>query len=146
MSQNKNSEVPTRQFLVVSSIALAWNLIGIITYLMTVTISTENLNAMSVEERALYSEVPLLISISYAIAVFGGTLGCILLILRKTSAIGIFFVSLIAICIQMGHGLFFTSLLQTQGASAAILPILVVGIAAFLLWYSMYTRRQRWII
>ena len=78
MSDKEIRDIPKRSFWVISGIALIWNMIGIATYLMTVTISIESLELMPIDERTLYTEVPLLVTSAYAIAVFGGTLACIL--------------------------------------------------------------------
>ncbi len=145
MSTDDNLDKPARQFWVICIVALLWNLIGMATFLMTASLSPEALNAMSEEERALYSDIPLLITLSYGIAVFGGTLGCVLLALRKSLAVGFFAVSLVTICIQMGHALLFTPLLTIQGPTGAILPLMVVGVAGLLLWYALRARKQHWL-
>lgn len=145
MPSNQNQHKPSRAFWAISTIALIWNLIGVAMYLASVTISPEALSAMTPEQRALYSDVPILITSSYAIAVFSGTLACVLLLLRKTLAVIVFAVSLIAIFLQMGYGLLFTPLLEIQGATAAIMPLTIFVIGAVLLWFSIYSRRHRYI-
>jgi hypothetical protein len=145
MSDKEIRDIPKRSFWVISGIALIWNMIGIATYLMTVTISIESLELMPIDERTLYTEVPLLVTSAYAIAVFGGTLACILLLLRKSLSVAVFILSLIAIIIQMGHALLISSLLEVQGLSASALPILLITIAAYLVWYSDSVRKKGWI-
>lgn len=136
---------PSRSFWIVGVLALLWNLIGIMTYLMTVTMSQETLDAMPAAERALYMNVPPIVTSAYAIAVFGGTFGSIGLLMRKAWSIPVFIVSLAAIVVQMGHALFMSALLDVQGAGAAVLPLLIVAIAAFLVWYSTAARQRGWI-
>jgi len=37
----------------------------------------------------------------------------------------------------MGHALFFTEMPQVLGPSAAVLPIIIIAIATYLLWFSV---------
>jgi hypothetical protein len=57
----------------------------------------------------------------------------------------LFVVSLVAILIQMVHALFMTSLLEVHGPSAVVLPLLIVLIATYLVWYSRSAKRKGWI-
>ena len=145
MSATATRTAPTRGFWIIGYLALMWNLIGVMTYLMTVTMSQETLNGMPDAERALYSGVPALVTAAYAVAVFGGTLGSLALLLRKAWSIPVFVVSLAAIVVQMGHALFMTALLEVQGAGGAVVPLLIVVIAAFLVWYATVARQRGWI-
>lgn len=145
MPNKENRNTPNRSFWLIGYTALAWNIIGIVTYLLTITISAEALALMSIEERALYTEVPLIISVAYAVAVFGGTLACILLLLKKPLSVTVFVVSLVAIVIQMGHTLFISSLLEIQGVSALVIPLSVITVAIYLAWYSNSVRRKGWL-
>ena len=56
MPGTSDGNQPTRGFWVMSAIALLWNLIGIMTYVMSVTISPEALAAMS-EADALAAQI-----------------------------------------------------------------------------------------
>lgn len=137
-----NASTPPRGFWIVSVVALIWNLIGIMTYLMSVMITPETLAAMSAAERALYTDIPAWVTAAYAIAVFGGTAGCIALLMRKALAVPIFMVALIAVLAQMGHALFLTAMLEVRGYAAAVLPLLIVAIGIYLLLYSRAAKRK----
>ena len=136
---------PTRGFWIISSVALVWNLIGVMTYLKSVTMSPEALAALSEAERTLHTDVPAWVTSAYAIAVFGGTLACVALLLRKAWAVPVSIVSLIAILVQMGHALFMTPMLDVQGAAAAVPPLLIVVIAFYFVWYSGAAKQRGWI-
>lgn len=136
---------PPRSFWIIASLALVWNAIGIMTYLMTIMMSQEALEALPEAERALYTDTPAWATGAYAIAVFGGTLACGALLLRKAWAVPLFVVSLGAILIQMIHALLMTSLLEVRGLSAVVLPLLIVLIAAYLVWYSRSAKKKGWI-
>jgi len=144
MSEEEENTAPNKAFWAIGYTALVWNIIGIVSYLMTVTLSPEALDLMPLEERALYTEVPLLINGAYAIAVFGSTIACLLLLLRRSLSVVAFMVSLVAIIIQMGYGIFFSPLLEVQGPSALALPLSVVAVAAFLTWYAISVKQRAW--
>ena len=136
---------PTRTFWIVSVFALLWNLIGVMTYLMSVTMGPEALAAMSEAERALYSDIPAWVTSAYAIAVFGGTVACVALLIRNAWAVPAFVVSLIAILVQTGYGLFMTAMIEVQGGTSAILSILLIVIAVYLVWFSSSAKKKNWI-
>lgn len=145
MSSQHGSTIPTRGFWIISAFALVWNLIGIVTYLMSVTMSQEALAAMPEAERALYVDMPTWVISAYAIAVFGGTIASFALLLRKAWSVSVFIVSLIAILFQMGHAFLGTAFIEVQGAAAAILPLLIIVIAVYLIGFSTSAKKKGWI-
>ena len=132
----------SRSFWIIGVLALLWNLIGVASYIMNVTMSEEALAAMPEAEQALYTSVPTLVTSAFAIAVFAGLLGCVLLLMRKSLAYPVFLLSLVAIVIQAGYNLFISSALEVLGATAAILPILIVTVAAYLVWFSSNAKKK----
>ena len=145
MADRVDGTNPTRGFRIISAVALGWNLIGVGTYLMSVTMSPETLAAMPEPERALYADIPVWATSAYAIAVFGGTLGSVALVIRKAWAVPVLIVSLIGILLQMGHAFFATAMIEVQGGTAAVLPLLIVIIAIYLVWFSSAAKRTGWI-
>ena len=145
MSEPIATATPPRNFWIISILALVWNLLGVASYLMTVKMSPTALAAMPEAERALYQNIPAWVTSSFAIAVFGGTLACILLLMRKRLASALFLVSLLAILVQMGHAFFMTPMLAVRGAAGAALPLCVIVAAMFLLWYSRGAQSRGWL-
>lgn len=138
------SPVP-RSFYWISGIAILWNLIGILTYLGQVTMSPETLAELPPEQRSLYQDIPLWATSAYAIAVNAGVVGSILLLLRKAWALPVLILSLAGILVQFGHSVFMTDILAVMGPATMILPVLIIGIGIFLIWYFLYARRKGWI-
>lgn len=133
---------PGRGFWIIGTVALLWNLVGVTSYLMSVTMDAATLAQLSEAERALYSDIPAWVTGAYAIAVFGGTLGCIALLLRKAWAVPVFVVSLVAILMQMGHAFFMSDMLAVRGPASAGLPVTIILVAIYLLWFSNAAKRQ----
>lgn len=136
---------PTTAFWSISIIALLWNLSGLFAFFSEVFMSQEALAALTEAQRALYESTPLWLKVFYGIAVFGGTFGCIALLARKSLAITLFIISLLAIIIQMGYSLFLTNAVEVYGAIAAIMPVIVIGIGIFLVWYSKSVKSKGWL-
>ena len=136
---------PPRSFLVVSIIALVWNLFGVMSFIMHVTISPEALAEMPDAERALYETAPAMVTGAFAVAVFSGVLGCVALLLKRAWAVPMFIVSLVAIVVQFGHWLFMTEAMAVYGPEAVFMPVLVTVIAVFLLWYSRDAKSKGWL-
>lgn len=143
--QATETRKPPRSFWIIGALALVWNAIGIVTYLMTVTMSPEALAELPEAERALYTETPAWATGAYAIAVFGGTLAAIALLMRKAWAVSLFVISLAAILVQMAHALLMTPLLEVRGFGAVVLPLVIILIAAYLVQYSVSARKRGWI-
>ena len=74
---------PPMWFWIVSALALLWNLAGVMAYLGQAYMSIENLEKMSQAERLLYESQPAWVTGAFAVAVWGGALGCIALLLKK---------------------------------------------------------------
>ncbi len=125
-----------KSFWIISGIALAWNLMGVAAYLMHVMMPPEALAEMSEAERALYTTAPSWVTGAYAIAVFGGTLGSVGLLLRKTWATPVFVVSLVGILAQMGYTLLVQNTIEVMGVSIVVMPLVIIAIGIYLIWFS----------
>ena len=132
-------------FWIISGVGLLWNLVGLYSFYSDLTISAEALDALTDAQRQLYENVPSWIYIVYGIAVVTGTIGCIALLLRKSWAVSVFLVSLIAVIVQFAHSFFLTDAVQAMGIVAVIMPVVVFGIALGLYFYSKNSLDKGWI-
>jgi hypothetical protein len=101
------------------------------------------LAAYRASERAIVEGRPLWATIGFAIAVFGGALGCLLLLLRKSGAYYLFVASLLGVIVTMTHTLGVGIDFGLGEILGIILMPLVV--AAFLIWYSKHAKSKGWI-
>jgi hypothetical protein len=136
---------PTTVFWIIGIIALIWNLMGVYAYLTQAYMTDEALAALPEAQRALYDNLPAWVTAAFAIAVFGGALGCILLLLRKKLATSILAVSLIAILVQMTYNLFMSKASEVYGPGGMIMPVMVIVIGLFLVWYSKSVDTKGWL-
>lgn len=137
---------PATSFWIISSAALLWNLSGIMQFFMEVYITEEALAVLPEVERALFESTPVWLKTVYGIAVFSGAIGCILLLMRKSSSIPVFVISLITVVIQMSYSFFMTEAIEVYGIIALIMPLVVIAICIFLIWYAKRAKSLGWII
>lgn len=140
-----NQSSPTKSFWIICIIGLLWNLSGVYSFFMEVFITPEALAALPEAERLLYEANPVWMTVVFAIAVLDGTLGCILLLMKKAIAGPVLITSLIAVLIQMTYWLFMTNSREVYGPAGMVMPVIVTSIAALLVWYAYMVKAKGWI-
>ena len=136
---------PATWFWVVSAIALVWNSMGIMAYMAQVTMSPEALLALPENERTLMESVPPWATGAFAIAVFAGTLGCILLLLKRKLATPVLIISFTGVLVQMYYSFFISNSIEVYGPGGMIMPVMVIIIGVFLIWFSRKATANGWI-
>ncbi|MBB1399525.1 hypothetical protein [Pseudoalteromonas sp. SG44-8] len=126
--------------------ALIWNFLGVIAFIMQMLMTPEMISKLPIEQQAAYSNTPIWSTIAFATAVFGGVLGCILLLLKKAIARVLFALSLAGIFIQQFYNFIVINSIELLGASAVFMPIFVVVIAIILLLLSHKGKQQGWLL
>jgi K+ transporter len=71
--------------------------------------------------------------------------GCLLLLLRKKWATSILIISFIGIVVQMIHAFFMANSIEVYGPGGVIMPIMVLIIGAWLIWYAKGAEKKGWI-
>ena len=107
--------------------------------------SEETMATLPQEQKALFEAVPSWMTVIFAIAVFGGTLGCLGLLLKKAWAVPLFLVSLLAVVVQVSYNLFVINIGVTLGPMTVVVPIPILVIAVFLYFYSRQAKNRGWI-
>ncbi len=139
------SNKPPTWFWIVGVIALIWNLMGVFAYIAQVTMSPETLQALPENERVLYESTPAWATGAFAIAVWSGALGCILLLLRRKWATTILIISLIGISVQMYHAFFIGNSIEVFGPGGLVMPVMIIAIAFFLVSFSRKATANGWL-
>lgn len=131
-----NAKLPT-WFWVVAILGLAWNIFGIIQFLSTTNGTVESLmrNGLSPEQAKLYVSLPGWMTASFAVGVFGGVIGSLLLLVRKKLSVSVFLLSL-AGYILLYIGDITQGVFKVFGTPQVVILTSVVLIAAALLWFS----------
>lgn len=136
---------PRASFRAISILALAWNLIGVTMFFLHTGLSPEQIAALPDEQRMVYEAMPSWLAIFYGLSVFAGALGSLGLVLRRRWAVPLFVVSLASVLVQMIAIYALTPAWQASGASGLPMTLLIIGIAAFLLWYARRASARGWL-
>ena len=83
----------------------------------------------------LLNAIPSWVTAVFAIAVFAGTLACIGMLLRKAWSVKLFILSFIAVIVQQVYNFFIQDFVEVTGQKM-FMPITIVIVAGFLMWYS----------
>ena len=108
---NSNGGIP-RHLWVVGIFALLWNAMGAFDYLMTQTQNEGYMGNFSPEQLEFFYGFPSWVVAFWALAVWGGVLGAVLLLLRKKLAVGVFLVSFLSMVVTTVHNFFLSNGLE----------------------------------
>lgn len=122
---------PAAPFWIIGVLALIWNLMGVGAYLFMAFITEEQIAQLPQEQQAEFLvEHPAWYTALFALAVFGGALACIFLLLRKKFAYYLFILSGVCAIIQQVY------LFLNVELSSVVMPIMIIVFCLFLIWYS----------
>ncbi len=136
---------PPLWFWILSTVALLWNSMGVAAYLADAYMSIEDLEQMSQAERLLYESQPAWVTGAYAIAVWGGALGCLLLLLRKKWARPVLYLSFLGIIAQLSYSIFISNAFEVYGPGGIVMPIMVLLIGIGLLLFTNMAISKSWL-
>lgn len=145
MTENVKTKPPV-WFWVVSVVALLWNLMGVMAYLGNAMMTDEMKAALPPEQLELVENTPAWVTAAFAIAVWGGLLGCIALLLRKRWAKPVLIISLLGILAQMSYSFFMSNAAEVYGqVQGVIIPIFVIAIGVALVLFAKKAQQNRWL-
>ncbi len=136
---------PPVWFFIVAVVAAAWNGLGVVAYISEAMQTPEQLAQLTEAQQALYAGKPAWVTASFAIAVFGGLFGCILLLTRKKIATLLFMASLVGLVAQNVYYFFIAKVQETMDSSSFIMPVIVFTVAIALLAFSRSSAQKGWI-
>ena len=133
-------------FWAAAAFGLIWNLYGVYQFLGTFSQTEESLMAagMTAEQAAVYVALPAWISVVFAVGVFAGLAGIVLLLTRRTVAVQVFAVSLVGY-IALFSGDVAYGVFENNTAQLTIL-VFVVFVAVALLALAWFARKRAIIV
>ena len=131
-------------FWVFIGFALVWNLLGVMAFVGQMLMTPEALAQMPQAQQELYAATPLWANIAFAVAVFGGAMGCTALLFRVGWAFLLLLLSLLAVLVQMFHAFFISNSFEVFGPGGLIMPTMVIVVAVALVWYSQSVKSKTW--
>jgi hypothetical protein len=144
-TQSSDTASPPVWFWVISIVALLWYLMDTSAFFMRVLMTEEAIKAMPENQQHLYRDMPLWVNIAFACEVFGGTLGCIAILLKKKWALPLFTISILGTLAQTSNIWFLTDAISAMGAPAIVMPLVAIIIAAAMILFAKVAITKDWL-
>ena len=128
-------------FWVIGAVALVWNAMGVLNLIMQM--NPDVLATYPESHQTIVANQTGWIAASVTVAIIGGTIGCVLLLLRKAGAVYLFYASLIGTIIVVAHTLSLP--IELSASDIVMIIVMPVVVAALLAWYSRWTAMRGWI-
>jgi hypothetical protein len=137
MSDSQSAAAPMHLWIV-GIISLLWNSMGAFDYYMTNTQNAEYMSNPQFTPELLewFYSLPTWAVAAWALGVWGGLLGSVLLLLRKKFAVSVFGVSLVGAIGGMINTYFLSNGGELMGTGGAVFSGAIIVVAVFLLVYS----------
>lgn len=132
-------------YWIVAVLALLWNLLGVAMFCIQIAATPEQVAAMPPEQQQILQATPSWLQVAYAVAVFGGVLGAIGLLMKRRWAGTFFLLSLLGLIVQIAGTFALTPAWQVLGPAGLAMPALLLVIALFLLSYSRRAAARGWL-
>jgi len=130
-------------FWAIGVVAFIWNVMGVINFF--VQMNAGALASFPESHRAIVESRPAWATAAFAMAVFGGALGCLLLMLRKSAAYYLLIASLLGVIVQLIHTLgIASSTINFSPFEILMIILMPLVVAAFLIWYSKWAESKGW--
>ncbi|WP_299375537.1 hypothetical protein [uncultured Tateyamaria sp.] len=126
---------PHFSFWIIAGLGLVWNLMGCLNFITQM--NTDAVAQMPELYQLIIASRPFWATLAFGLAVFGGAVGCILLLLRRRVATSALLVSLLATGITM------IQTVSVVGMAPSTILALLIGAALF--WYATIAARVGWL-
>ncbi|MGB5483725.1 hypothetical protein, partial [Parasphingorhabdus sp.] len=126
---------PPIWFWIIGVFALLWSTMGLAAYFQHYMMNAEDFAALRPEQQQLLVSQPFWLTAAFAVAVFAGFIGSILLLARKRLSVRMFLLSMVAVFMQFG-GLFLVLgyadiLIGGEWIMPILIPIFAAGLYLF---------------
>jgi magnesium-transporting ATPase (P-type) len=129
-------------FMAAAVASLLFMGLGCISYLMHVLADP---NTLPLDQRAAFEAEPAWVTGAYAIAVWGGLAGAILLVMKRKLAETFLLVSLAAVLIWLGGLVLVTPLRESMSANDLLVAIVVSALTWTIYWFARHSRQRQWL-
>ena len=127
----------------VGIVGFLWSSIGVLSFMLVQMNVEAVMSQYPPEQREYFESFPLWAVAFWAIGVFGGVIGCLLMLLKKRLAAPILLASVIGAIVSNLGGLFFLGGLEVMGGTGALgFAAFIIMFAAFLTLYARAMRKR----
>lgn len=137
---------PPTWYWVVAVILTLWMAVGIAGFAVHLTMDYATAPGLSEAQRQLYTMSPAWLDVVYGLATVTGILGAVGLLMRKAWSAPALVTSLVFVIVQFGYWLVGLPSIELLGAAAAVtMPVVIVLMGAFAVWFARNTKGRGWI-
>lgn len=136
---------PPGWFKVVAVVAILWNLIGVAQFFAQVMMSAEAVAELPEAQRQMLEAMPGWVMVAFAVGVFAGTAGSVLLWLRKSLALPVLILSFVGAGSQFLYNVLVAGAPEVLGPPFVILAGLIIGVGAGLIGLAWHAGRRGWL-
>ena len=122
-----------------------WNGIGVAAFFSQIMMTPEMIAQLPEAQQAAYRDIPVWSYSAYALAVFGGLTGSILLALGKKLAYPVLVISLAGVIVQQYYNFVVIDAISIMGWGIVVMPVIVTSIALLLVLISQRGVRAGWL-
>lgn len=129
-------------FMVAAVAALLFMALGCVSYVMHVFADP---STMPLDQRAAYAAEPAWVTGAYAVAVWVGLAGAILLALRRRLAEPALLLSLVATLVWLAGLVLVRDLRENMSANDLLVAIVVTALTWTIYWFARHSRMRGWL-
>ena len=122
-----------------------WNGIGVAAFFSQIMMTPQMIAQLPEAQQAVYRDIPVWSYSAYALAVFGGLIGSILLALGKKLAFPVLVISLAGVVVQQYYNFVVIDAISIMGWGIVVMPVIVTAIALLLVLISQRGVRAGWL-
>jgi hypothetical protein len=137
-SQATRTTRAPRHLWVIGILALLWSAMGAMDFVMTQTKNEMYMSGFTPEQLTFFYGFPAWVVAAWAIGVWGGVIGALLLLFRRRLAVWVFLASLLAVVITTFHNFLLSNGMEIMGDAFSL--ILTALIFLFALGLFLYAR------
>ncbi|MBN2291427.1 MAG: hypothetical protein JXM70_03320 [Pirellulales bacterium] len=127
---------PPRHLWIVGIVALLWNLLGVVDFILTRAKNVAYMGQFTPEQVEFFYRFPTWLVVFWAVAVWGSVLGIVLLLFRRKLAVHILVASFICMLVTMIHNYGFAGGAAILGTTGLIFSAVVFVIELALIIYA----------
>jgi len=129
-------------FVIGAAASLLFMGLGCISYLMHVL---ANPATIPLDQRAAFEAEPVWVTAAYAVAVWVGLFGALLLLLRRKQAEWLLLVSVVAVLVWLAGLLLVSPLRNSMSANDLIVALVVAALTWTIFWFARHSRQRGWL-
>jgi hypothetical protein len=131
-----------RWFMPAAIATLLFMAAGCASYLMHVATDPASL---PIDRRAAFEAEPAWVTGAYAVAVWAGLAGAILLVMKRKLAETALLVSVVAVLVWLAGLLLVTDLREALSANDLVVAIVVAALTWTIFWFARHSRQREWL-